>query len=435
MQVTVESGEGLEKRLLVNLPAEQVNVAVDGKLKELARTVRMDGFRPGKVPLSVVKQRYGEQVKHDVWGELIRSSFYEAATQEKLVPVGEPSIELREDEADGGLAYTATFDVMPKIELADMSSVSIKQPVTEVKDADVDNMIDKLRKQRTTWSEVERASQDGDSVLIDFKGSIDGEVFDGGTGEDMSVVLGSGSMIPGFEDGLVGTSAGDEPILELTFPEDYQAEQLAGKDVRFEITVKKVSEPELPVVDEEFVKSLGVEAGDEASLREEIRTNMEREVKQKVRNRIKEQVMDALLEVNGISVPKAMVEQESKALKQQTEAQMAQAGQSSNLDLPLSVFEGQAERRVKLGMLVSEIVEEHKIEVDQARVEEAIEEHASSYENPQEIIDWYKENPQQRGAVENVVMEDQVVDWVLDQAQTEEENLSFDELLEINAEQ
>lgn len=433
MQVSVESGEGLEKRLLVNLPAEQVNVAVDGKLKELARTVRMDGFRPGKVPLRVVKQRYGEQVKHDVWGELIQSSFYEAATQEKLMPVGDPKIELREDEAEGGLAYTATFDIMPEIELADMSGVSIKRPVAEVQDSDVDNMIEKLRKQRTEWKEVDRASQDGDSVTIDFKGIIDGEAFEGGSGEDAPLVLGSGSMIPGFEDGLVGASAGDEPVLTLKFPEDYRAEHLAGKDVTFEVKVKKVSEPELPAVDEDFVKTLGIEDGTEEALRKEIRSNMEREVKQKTSTRIKEQVMDALLEANGINVPRAMVENESKALKQQAEAQMAQAGQASSLDLPLNIFEGQAERRVKLGILISEIVKEHNIEVDQARVDGMIEENASTYENPQEIIDWYKENPEQRGAIENVVMEDQVVDWILEQVQTEEENLSFDDLLEVES--
>ena len=257
MQVSVESGEGLVKRLLVNLPADKVNELVDAKLKEAARTVRMDGFRPGKVPMRVVKQRYGEQVKKDAYGELIQSSYYEAVTQENLKPVGDPSIELREDEADGGLAYTATFEVMPEIEVADLTALEIKRPVTEVVDADIDNMIEKLRQQRTEWTDVDRGAQNDDRVTLDFTGLMDGEAFEGGTASDIPLVLGSGTMIPGFEEGLLGAKAGDKPVLELKFPEDYRVENLAGKDVTFEVEVKAVAEPKLPELDEEFVKSMG----------------------------------------------------------------------------------------------------------------------------------------------------------------------------------
>ena len=429
MQVSVESGEGLVKRLLVNLPADKVNELVDAKLKEAARTVRMDGFRPGKVPMRVVKQRYGEQVKQDAYGELIQSSYYEAVTQENLKPVGDPSIELREDEADGGLAYTATFEVMPEIEVADLTALEIKRPVTEVVDADIDNMIEKLRQQRTEWTDVDRGAQNDDRVTLDFTGLMDGEAFEGGTASDIPLVLGSGTMIPGFEEGLLGAKAGDKPVLELKFPEDYRVENLAGKDVTFEVEVKAVAEPKLPELDEEFVKSMGVEDGTEESLRNEIRENMEREVRQKVKGRTKEQVMDALLAANEFTVPAAMVSQEAAALKQQTQQEMAQSGQQSTVDLPVSVFEPQAERRVKLGLLVGEIMRKNEIEVDQARVDEAIAEQASTFENPQEIIDWYKENAQARASVENVVLEDQVVDMILDQAKVEEEQLSFDELL------
>ncbi len=427
MQVSVESGEGLVKRLLVNLPADKVNELVDAKLKEAARTVRMDGFRPGKVPMRVVKQRYGEQVKKDAYGELIQSSYYEAVTQENLKPVGDPSIELREDEADGGLAYTATFEVMPEIEVADLTALEIKRPVTEVVDADIDNMIEKLRQQRTEWTDVDRGAQNDDRVTLDFTGLMDGEAFEGGTASDIPLVLGSGTMIPGFEEGLLGAKAGDKPVLELKFPEDYRVENLAGKDVTFEVEVKAVAEPEL---DEEFVKSMGVEDGTEESLRNEIRENMEREVRQKVKGCTKEQVMDALLAANEFTVPAAMISQEAAALKQQTQQEMAQSGQQSTVDLHVSVFEPQAERRVKLGLLVGEIMRKNEIEVDQARVDEAIAEQASTFENPQEIIDWYKENAQARASVENVVLEDQVVDMILDQAKVEEEQqLSFDELL------
>lgn len=434
MQVSVESGEGLQKRLLINVPAEQVDTAIDGKLKELSRTARIDGFRPGKIPMRVLKQRYGEQVKHDVYGEMIQSSFYQAASQENLQPVGPPSIELREEEDVEGLAYTATFDVMPEIKLADLSGIVVKKPVAEVADSDVDAMIEKLRKQRTTWNEVDREAADGDTVTIDFKGMMDGEAFEGGSGEALPLVLGSGSMIPGFEDGLLGVKAGDARTLEIKFPEDYRAQHLAGKDAAFEVDVKQVSEAELPPVDEAFVKSLGVDDGSEEGLRVEIRSNMEREVKQKVRIRIKEQVMDGLLEANDISVPKAMIEQESAALKQQAQNEMAQSGQQSSIDLPLNIFEGQAERRVKLGLLVGQVISEQKLEVDQERVASSIADMAGTYEDPQEIIDWYQENQEQRQSMEKVVLEDQAADWALEQMQVEDEQLSFDDLLDNQAE-
>ncbi|RTZ72913.1 MAG: trigger factor [Gammaproteobacteria bacterium] len=429
MQVSVESGEGLTKKLLVNLPAERVDAVVDAKLKETARTIRLDGFRPGKVPVRVVRQRFGAQIRQDAYGELIQSSFYEAAQQENLKPVGEPSIELREDEAEGGLAYTATFEVMPEIELADFSALEIKRPVAEVTDADVDEMIRKLREQRTEWIDVERPAQEGDKITVDFKGFIDGEAFEGGSAEDVDLALGSGTMIPGFEEGLIGAKAGDEVKLELKFPDDYRVEHLAGKEATFDVTVKSVAEPKLPEVDEEFVKSLGVEDGTEESLRKEVRENMERELKQKLKSRTKERVMDALLEVHEIQVPAAMVQREAEALKQQTQQEMAQSGQQSTVDLPASIFEPQAERRIKLGLIVGEIIRGNEIEVDQARVDEAIAEQAATFEEPQEIIDWYANNPQARSSVENVVMEDQAVEWVLEKAKVEDENLSFDELV------
>jgi trigger factor len=434
MQVSVESGEGLQKRLLINVPAERVNTAIDGKLKELSHSARMDGFRPGKVPMRVLKQRYGEQVKHDVYGEMIQSTFYEAASQENLLPVGPPSIEIRDFEGVDGLAYTATFDVMPEIKLADLSGIKVKKPVTEVAEADVDAMIEKLRKQRTTWNEVDREAADGDTVTIDFKGFINGEAFDGSSGEDLPLVLGSGSMIPGFEDGLLGARAGESRTLETKFPEDYRAEHLAAKDATFEVDVKQVSEAELPPVDEGFVKTLGVEDGNLEALRAEIRNNMEREAQQKIRGRIKEQVMDGMLQAHDISVPKAMVEQESAALKKQAETEMAQSGQQSSIDLPLTIFESQAERRVKLGLLVGEVISEQEIEVDQGKVDSTIAEMAATYEDPQEIIDWYKEHGEQRQSLEKVVMEDQVVDWIMEQAQVEDESLSFEDLLGNQAE-
>jgi trigger factor len=425
MQVSVESGEGLEKRLLVDLPAERVTEAVEKKLQSLARNVRMDGFRPGKVPMKVVRQRFGEQAKHEAYGELIQATFYEAATQQDLKPAGEPSIELREDAADGGFGYTATFEVMPEVTVSGLSEMKVTKPVAEVTDADVDEMIDKLRKQRTTWNEVDRAAQDGDTIHLDFKGFLDGEAFEGGSAENVPLQLGSGAMIPGFEEALTGAKAGEERSFNVTFPEDYRAEHLAGKEVTFEAKVLKVAEPQLPEIDEEFVKAFGVEAGTEEALRAEIRKNMERELKQRLNAATKESVMDALLATNPVDVPKAMITEEAGRMKQQAQQEMAQAGQQSNVDLPLSMFEDQAKRRVALGLLLGAIMREEKVELDQDRVNATIDEFAASYENPAELKEFYANNPQQRAQVENMVMEEQVVDWLLEQAQVEEEAKTF----------
>ena len=428
MQVSVESGEGLTRTLKVTLPAEKVDEVVNAKLQEVARTVRLDGFRPGKVPVRVVRQRFGAQIRQEAYGELIQSSFQEAAVQENLRPVGEPSIDLQETE--GGLTYTATFEVMPEVELKDFSVFQLERPVAEVTDADVDEMIEKLRKQRTEWEEVERPAQEGDQVTIDFTGYIDGEAFEGGSAEDVPLVLGSGTMIPGFEEGLIGAAPGETRTLELKFPDDYRVEKLAGKDARFEVTVKKVAEPKLPEVDEDFIRSLGVEEGTEEALRKEVRENMERELRQKLRSRTKDGVMEALLAEYDIQVPAAMVDQEAWALKEQAQQEMAQAGQASAIDLPLDLFRDQAERRVKLGLVIGEIIRSQNIEVDQQRVDEMIADQAATFEEPQEVIDWYAANPQARRTVENAVLEDQAVDWILEQAQVTDKPMTFAELVE-----
>lgn len=425
MQVSVEAGEGLQKHVTVSVPAEQVDQAVEKKLQSLARTVRMDGFRPGKVPMRVVKQRFGDQARQDAYGELIQSTYFEAITEQKLAPAGDPSIKLNEENEEGQFSYTATIEVMPEIKLNDLGELEIKRPVAEVTEEDVDIMIDRLRKQRTTWKEVDRPAQKGDTVHIDFKGFIDGEAFEGGAAEDVPLELGSGSMVPGFEDGLIGAKAGDEVKLEVSFPEDYRAEQLAGKNAVFEVKVNKVSEPQVPEIDEDFVKAFGVEDGTEASLRAEVRGNMERELKQKLKTMTKERVMEALLAANPVTVPKAMSQREAEVLKSQAMKEMADAGQSSAMDLPLSVFETQAERRVSLGLLINAVVSENNIELDQDKVKSTIDEFAQSYEQPQDVIDFYNSNKEQRAMVENLVLEEQVMDTVLDKAKTEDEPATF----------
>jgi trigger factor len=430
MQVSVESGEGLERRLLVDLPAERVNAEMDKKLKDLARHVRLDGFRPGKVPMRTIKQRFGDQVRQETYGNLIQETLYEAASQEKLMPAGEPKVELREAAEKGGLGYTAIFEVLPEIQLADLSGETIARPQAEVTEQDIDEMIDKLRNQRMKWTDVERAAQDGDTVHMNFKGMIDGEIFEGGTAEDVPLVLGSGAMIEGFESGLLGASAGDERTLEVTFPEDYRATHLAGKDAVFEVEVLRVSEPSLPDVDEDFVKAFGIEDGTTESLRADVSKNMAHELKQKIRGITKDRVMDLLVEKNPVDIPQAMVAQEAERMKQQMLQEMKQHGQSSSVDLPASMFESQATRRVHLGLLVGEIIKTQELTVDQDKVRETIAEAAESYEDPQEVIDYYMRDNTARAGVENVVLENQVVDWVLDQVQLQDDDQSFADLMD-----
>lgn len=429
MQVSVESTEGLERRMTVELPADKVNEALEKRLKELARTVKLDGFRPGKVPLSVVRKRFSGQVRQEVFGDLVQSSYFQALSDEKLRPAGEPSIEPLETAPDGGMGYVAIFEVMPEVMLQDISGKLIKLPQVTVTDSDLEAMLDKLRKQRTTWNKVDREGRDGDQLTIDFKGYIDGEAFDGGSAEGVPLVLGSASMIPGFEEGLVGAKAGESRSVDVQFPETYQAQKLAGKAARFDVTVHQVSEPILPVIDEEFAKGFGVNDGGLEGLYREIRANMERELSDKVQSLVKEQAMDVLLEANSVVVPKALIRREAEALLRQTKENLTQRRQKSNVDLPITLFEEQAQRRVSLGLIIGEVIKQGKIELDQERVRKKVEQIAQSYEDPQEVVNYYYANREQLSGIENVVLEDQVVDWVMEQVQVETNPQGFDELM------
>lgn len=423
MQVSIEAGEGLERRMTVELPAERVQEAVDTRLQEMSSSVRMDGFRPGKVPMRVIRQRFGKSVRQEVMGDLIQSSFYEAAQNQSLVPAGMPRI----DDVDLDAArYVAVFEIMPEVEVADMSAVTIKRPQVEIQDSDVAVMVEQLRKQRASWVAVERPAQDGDQVVASFKGYIDGTAFEGGSAEDVPVVLGSGSLIEGFEAGLVGASAGDSRSLELKFPEDYRVEHLAGKDSTFEVELKEVREQQLPEIDEAFIKEFGVDSGDKADFLADIRKNMLFELNQKLKATVKERVMDALIDANPLDVPDALVSQEAESLKKQTQSNMARQGHNSSINLPSEIFKDQAKRRVVLGMLVGEIISKQDIKVDAERVKQTIGEYAQSYEHPQEVIDYYSNNKDARATVENLVLEDAVVEWVLEQAKVEDEPAAFD---------
>jgi trigger factor len=424
MQVSLESVQGLEKRMTVEVPAEQVEQAVEQRIQRIARSVRLDGFRPGKAPLRVVRQRFGDQARREAYGELIETSFQQAATQEKLRVVAQPRIELKDVEG-GALGYVATFEVMPELTLSDLSGAVIRRPTASVQESDVDVMIESLRRQRTTWVEVERAAQEGDTVQISFKGTVDGEAFPGGSADHVPLTLGSGSMIPGFESGLVGMSKGEVRTLDLSFPADYRVANLAGKPASFEVTVHRVNEPRLPDLDEAFVRSFGVADGTADSLRADVRANMERELEQRLEAALKERVMNLLMERNPVDVPAALVADEAKRLRDQAKGDLTRAGHSSALELPLSLFEEQARRRVWLGLLVGEVIRSQGLKVDGERVRRKIERLAESYEQPDDVVSWYYANHDALRPVENLVLEDQVADWVVSRLQVEDEPTTF----------
>lgn len=422
MQVSVEVKDGLQRRMVVQVPQDRVDSEIDTRIKTLAGQVRLDGFRPGKVPLSVVKQRFGGQVRDEVMGELIRTTFEEAIAQEQLKPVSSPNIEPLDVDKAEGLNYAATFEVFPEQDLDEFSAVKVVKPVVDVTDSDVDEMIETLRKQRVNWSSVERSAVDGDRLTIDFKGSVDGELFAGGEATDFDLVLGSNAMIPGFESQLSGVSAGDKPTIEVVFPDNYQADALQGKQASFEIEVKIVSEPELPAIDDEFFKIFGVEEGGEPAFRGEIKANMERELAQRVRAQVKAQVMDGVLKVSKSEAPQSMVADETKTL----------AGHRQQANMPeISAEElaKEAERRVRLGMILSEVVNQEKLSVKPESVRKLVEQLAEAYEDPAEVVQFYYSNREKLAEVESMVVEDLFVDWVLGKCSVEENPESFAEMM------
>lgn len=422
MQVSVESGEGLQRRMRVDLPAEQFEAEVEKRLRDLARNVRLPGFRPGKVPLKLLRQRFGAQVESEVFGQLVESTFPEALGQQQLRPAGRPRFEPQIDQSH--YAYTATFEVLPTIELASLAGKAIQRPVADVTDADLAAMIERLRRQRRTWSEVDRPAQDGDRVTLSFTMKVDGEDSPGGNVEDAEIELGSGRSIPGFEAGLVGARAGEERHLELRFPDDYQAAHLKGRPVSYELRVSKVSEPVLPEVDNDFARAFGIADGDVERLHGDVRQNMERELRQRARARVKNQVMDLLLQTNPIELPSVLIKDEIAVLKEQTRQNVG----GGKLELPDQLFEESARRRVALGLIIAELVRANGIQVDPARVRSLVEEMASTYEEPQELIDFYYGNREHLASVETLALEDQVVDWVLSQVAIVDETTSFEDL-------
>ncbi len=422
MDVSVENAGGLERRMTVQVPAERVEQEVQSRLDSMSKTVRLDGFRPGKVPLKVIEKKYGKQVRLEVVDELVNSTMQEALSQESIRPVGQPSVEPKAMQPGEPLEYVAIFEVFP--ELSGMLDYGFKvtKPVVEITNDDVGNMLENLRQQRATWNVVERAAQPGDQVNIDFEGTIGGAPFAGNKAEQMSLVLGANTMIPGFEDQLAGVSAGDEKTLNITFPDDYAAAEVAGKDAEFQVKVNSVSEAVLPELDDDFARAFGIDENGMDGLREEITNNMQRELSGLITSKLKEQVFNGLLEANPVEVPRTLIESEIQQLQ----------SQESNQGVDASSLQATAERRVKLGVLISEIVKLNNIQVDPDRVRKLVDTIAESYEKPEEVVQWYYGNQEMLAGVQSSVMEELAVEWVISSsgAEVTEKQTGFSELVD-----
>lgn len=434
MQVSIESTSGLERRMTIGVPAAEIENAVMARLQEAARTVKINGFRKGKIPMSVIRNRFGKGVRQEVLGEVMSKSYYDAINKENLKPAGQPRIEPKTMDEGKDLEFVAIFEVYPEVELADFSKIKVEKLTAEVAPENIDKMIETLRQQRQTWDEVKRQSKKDDMLNIDFVGSIDGEEFQGGSAKGSNLVLGSGRMIPGFEDGLLKKKAGETVTLDLEFPKDYRNTDVAGKKATFEVTINKVSAPALPELNDEFFAVFGIEEGGEEAFRKEVASNMERELKNASRTKLKNRVMEALIAQNEVDIPASLVAAEIDSLRQQALQQFGGQQLDPSL-LPDELFREQAERRVALGLILGEVIKQHKLKADPAKVRSMIEELASTYESPEEVINWYYGNQEQLASVQSAALEDQAFDLILEKAQVKEKKVSYDELIKQDSQQ
>ncbi|WP_410686914.1 trigger factor [Avibacterium paragallinarum] len=428
MSFNIETTQGLERRVTLTVPAETVEQAVREELKRVAKNARVDGFRKGKVPPHIIEKRFGASVRQDVLGDLLQKHFFNVLVESKVNLVGRPTFNVEQFEAGKDLVFTATFEVYPEVELKGLDQIKVEKPVVEITEADIDKMVDVLRKQQATWEETQEPAKADDRVTIDFVGSVDGEEFEGGKATDFVLAMGQGRMIPGFEEGIVGHKAGEQFDIDVTFPEEYHAENLKGKAAKFAITLKKVEVMVLPELTDEFVAKFGPNTKTVADLRAEIAKNMQRELKNALAARVKNQVIEGLIEQNPIDVPAAAVEQEIDVLRQQA-AQRFGGNQQQASQLPRELFEEQAKRRVQVGLLLAEVIASNELKVDEDRVNAMIDEIASAYEQPAEVVEYYKNNKELMNNIRNAVLEEQAVDAVLAKAQVSEKAASFDEVM------
>lgn len=434
MDVSVESADGLQRRIKVTLDAESVEQAVTDKVCRAGQHAKIPGFRPGKVPMKVLYQRYGDAARQEAASELIQSSYPQALEQTELKPAGQPQVELDEQSEDQGLTFTATFEVYPEIELKGLDDIRVTRPVTEITDQDLDNAIEKLREQNKQDVAVERESRDGDKAVIDYEGRIDDVAFEGGTGNDIEVTLGDGQFLPDLERALVGRKAGESFDQDVTFPEDYDAEDLAGKTAQFQVTVKSVSETQLPEIDAAFLQQFGIEDGGVDELRGKLNESLRQQADQAIESQVKQQVMDALHENNPIDVPESMIGEETDRMRREMAGRLPQEMQQDMETLkqlmPDENLREGAQRRVALGLLLSEVISEKTIELDSERLEKKLDELASQYgEQAEQVKQYYRSNQEMMQGVQAMVMEEQVVDTLLDGATVTEQNTSLDDLM------
>ncbi len=430
MQVSVESTGTIGRRLTIAVPAERLEKAVSTRLARLSRQVKMPGFRKGKIPLKMIEAQYGDQVLDEAASELIRSTLIEALEQESLKPAGQAQkIEPKRLQRGAEFEYIVELEVYPEVQKRDLFGCTMERPVVEITDEDVDRTIETIRKQRSSWSSVEREAKEGDQLVADFVGKLDGEPFEGGSASRTPIVLGSKSLIAGFEDGLLGARAGDEKTLDLTFPQDYGNQELAGKAVQFEVTVHEVQEQQLPEIDAEFIKQMGVENGEIGAFHEEVKGNLGSEKEQRIRDYLRLQVEDALIEGNPVEIPKSLLDAEINKLQQS----YTQGKMDDKLAVSLrEVFAKQAGRRVVLGLVLGDIIRDKKLTVDAAKIRARVEEMAAGYESPEQVISWHYADKSRLSGVESMVLEEEIVALLMNDATVKEKKMSFQDLLGIS---
>ena len=431
MSANVENLGTLERRVSMSVPLQEIERQVDERLKKLARNVKMPGFRPGKVPMKIVAQTYGPQVRNEVLGDAVQKSFTDAVKEANLRVAGYPRIEPKKDGAsDQALEFSATFEIYPEVKPGDLSGAAIEQPKVAVDDAAVDKTLEVLRKQRVRFVAASRPAQDGDRLTVDFQGTIDGAAFEGGKAEGFAFGLGEGRMLPEFENAARGMAPGESKTFTVKFPDDYHGKEVAGKEAQFELRLKAVEEPQLPELDAEFAKALGVADGDLQKMRGEIRANVEREVKKRIDARLKGQAMDALLAATPLELPKALVEMESQHLAERAVAELQSRGVNPG-QVPVAPqhFEETARRRVALGLIIAELARAESLQPKPAEVRAMVEQEAQSYESPAEVVKWFYMQPQRLSEMEAMALEANVVKWVLSKAQVTQKEMAFDELM------
>lgn len=430
MEATTAQANELERRVDLSIAISDVEKVMEQRLKRMGKNMKMSGFRPGKVPFSIVKQQHGDQARHEVLSEELDRTFGEAITAQKMRVAGYPRIEPKVTESTTHLEFSAIFEIYPEIILGDTSTAEIERPVLEVSNTEIDKTLDILRKQRVSYEDTDRSAAIEDRVVIDFLGKKDGVAFQGGQATDYPFVLGQGMMLPDFEKAVEGAMTGDTKVFDLAFPDDYHAKDLAGQTVQFEITVKQIQAPKLPEIDADFAVEMGIADGDVAKMRAEIETNLKREVKRRIESKLKDQVMEALIKATPITVPTSLVDMEIQRLMQAARQDMEQRGMK-NKDFPIQPewFADQAKRRVTLGLILAELVKTEKLQATPEQVRAMVEETAQSYEQPEEIIRWYYAQPQRLNEVEGVAIENNVVEWVLSKAKVTDKPAAFDELM------